>query len=170
MQASHVVNSDFLHNFKATGSVSSSHQYACRDEEAGHKVLHHPEAVDDSHLQWVSPDEATILPFSRQREDALVLASEYDLCISGDGLTHLHKIGADAAFLPLAQVQPMSSQASLFARSSWDHTDGLLAPSAFPEVFAFSSLARSVSSCRLCKLPVIFGPWAQCLKTNTGHT
>lgn len=80
--------------------------HACSDEEAGSKLLHHSEAADDSQLRWASPDEATVVPFSRRREDALLLASDYDLCISGDGLTHLHKIGADASFVPLAQVRP----------------------------------------------------------------
>lgn len=70
-------------------------------------MLHHAAAAaGDDQLRWVSPDEATVVPFSRQREEALRLAAEYDLCISGDGLTHLHKIGADASFLPLAQVPP----------------------------------------------------------------
>lgn len=75
-----------------------------RNDESSSKLLHHTEALDDSYLQWMSPDEAVTVPFSRDRQAALELASEYDLCISGDGLTHLHKIGADPSFVPLAQV------------------------------------------------------------------
>ena len=75
-----------------------------RNDESSGKLLHQAEAVDDSHLQWMTPDESITIPFSRDRQSALELASQYDLCISGDGLTHLHKIGADSSFLPLAQV------------------------------------------------------------------
>ncbi len=48
---------------------------------------------------------ASQVPFSRRRQDALELASQYDLCISGDGLTHLQQIGAEASFVPLAQAR-----------------------------------------------------------------
>ena len=61
---------------------------------------------DDSHFQWLSPSEDACLPFARGRADALALASEWDLCISGDGLHHLHQIGADAAYVPLTQARP----------------------------------------------------------------
>lgn len=59
----------------------------------------------DSHFEWASPDEATKLDFSRDRGEILLMASQYDLCISGDGLTHIHQIGAEADFIPLAQVR-----------------------------------------------------------------
>ncbi|KAK9819655.1 hypothetical protein WJX72_000825 [[Myrmecia] bisecta] len=58
----------------------------------------------DSHFEWVSPDEATIIPFSRDRHLAIELASQWDLCIAGTGLHHIHQIGAEATFIPLAQV------------------------------------------------------------------
>ena len=87
---------------------SKQHLPSCSSEEASSRLLHHAEAADDSCLQWSTPDEATTIPFSRRREDALELASQYDLCIGGDGVTHLHKTGADASFLPLAQVQHVS--------------------------------------------------------------
>ena len=65
---------------------------------------HLEEAEPDSHFQWTTPDESTSLEFSRARGTMLQMASEWDLCISGDGLTHLQQIGLEAAFIPLAQV------------------------------------------------------------------
>lgn len=32
------------------------------------------------------------------------LAAKWDLCISGDGLHHLHQIGAETDYIPLTQV------------------------------------------------------------------
>ena len=65
----------------------------------------HAEDVEpDSHFEWITPDETTHFDFSRDRETVLQMASEWDLCISGDGLTHLQQIGQEAAFIPLAQV------------------------------------------------------------------
>ena len=43
--------------------------------------------------------------FERGRASALALASENDLCVSGDGLHHLHQIGAEETFIPLTQAQ-----------------------------------------------------------------
>ena len=67
---------------------------------------HPEEAEPDSHFEWVTPDEATRLEFTRDRMTVLQMASQWDLCISGDGLTHLQQIGEEAAFIPLAQVKP----------------------------------------------------------------
>ncbi len=65
---------------------------------------HPDQAEPDSHFEWITPDESTQLDFSRDRAAVLQMASEWDLCISGDGLTHLQQIGQEAAFIPLAQV------------------------------------------------------------------
>ena len=65
---------------------------------------HPEEAEPDSHFHWTTPDEATQMNFTCDRTAALQMASEWDLCISGDGLTHLQQIGQEAAFIPLAQV------------------------------------------------------------------
>ena len=71
--------------------------------------MHENEEEPDSHFVWLSPDESEELPFSRARYDALSLASQYDLCISGDGLHHLHQIGVDTSYVPLAQVLPCTT-------------------------------------------------------------
>lgn len=62
----------------------------------------------DSCFEWVSPDERTRVPFSPARRDALALAAEWDLCVAGDGLAHLHQMGLERAFIPLVQVQPLA--------------------------------------------------------------
>lgn len=67
---------------------------------------HPEEAEPDSHFHWTTPDEGTQMEFVRDRTAVLQMASEWDLCISGDGLTHLQQIGQEAAFIPLAQVSP----------------------------------------------------------------
>ena len=63
------------------------------------------ESEPDEAFEWVTPDESTRLPFVRSPDAALQLAQEWDLCISGDGLLHLQHIGAEAAYIPLAQVR-----------------------------------------------------------------
>lgn len=73
-----------------------------RDEEALRRS--HGAELPDSAFHWLSPDEKTEQPFSRDAASARDLASQYDLCISGDALTHLHRVGADTTYVPLAQV------------------------------------------------------------------
>ena len=65
---------------------------------------HPDQAEPDSHFEWISPDESTHMEFIRDRPAVLQMASEWDLCISGAGLTHLQQTGQEAAFIPLAQV------------------------------------------------------------------
>ena len=60
---------------------------------------------DDSRFEWVSPDEGVRRPFRRGRRDALALAARWDLCVSGEGLQHLHHVGADVAYVPLTQAR-----------------------------------------------------------------
>lgn len=67
---------------------------------------HEEDLEDDSRFQWVTPDESVRLPFKRGRMDAVSLAAEWDLCISGDGLHHLQQIGAEAIYVALTQVWP----------------------------------------------------------------
>lgn len=70
---------------------------------------HPEEAEPDRHFHWTTPDDSTQLEFVRDRTAVLQMASEWDLCISGDGLTHLQQIGEEAAFIPLAQVFTVTS-------------------------------------------------------------
>ena len=73
----------------------------------GLAVPHHKhpeEAEPDSHFEWITPDETTHIEFTQDRTSVLQMASEWDLCISGDGLTHIQQIHQEAAFIPLAQV------------------------------------------------------------------
>ena len=65
---------------------------------------HPDQAEPDSHFEWITPTESSHLEFTRDRAAVLQMASEWDLCISGDGLTHLQQTGQEAAFIPLAQV------------------------------------------------------------------
>ncbi len=58
----------------------------------------------DARYEWVSPDESVREPFSSDQTDAVSLASQYDLAISGEGLGHLHDIGAENIFVPMTQV------------------------------------------------------------------
>ena len=74
---------------------------------------HSDEAEPDSHFHWVTPDESTCMAFTQNRLAVLQMARQWDLCISGDGLTHLQQIGEEAAFIPLAQVCAMHGDRSL---------------------------------------------------------
>lgn len=58
----------------------------------------------DAHYCWVSPDEKTSVPFSREWEEVHALACEYDLCLTGDALTHIQQLGLEDYFVPLTQV------------------------------------------------------------------
>ena len=58
----------------------------------------------DSEYVWISPDESVLLPFSRQRGDVLLLASRYDLAVSGDALAYVESIGLAPLLIPLCQV------------------------------------------------------------------
>lgn len=65
----------------------------------------HTVALDlDSEYHWQTPDERTSIPFTRDRRQALELASQWDLCITGDSLLHLQFRRCEADFIPLAQV------------------------------------------------------------------
>ncbi len=75
----------------------------CRGPALG--AGHEDDVEDDARFEWVSPDERVRRPFARGRRDALALACEWDLCVSGEGLAHLHHVGADAAYVPLTQAR-----------------------------------------------------------------
>lgn len=70
------------------------------------------EEEPDSHFEWVSPDEATRRPFERSQEAAVALARQYDLCLGGEALHHIHQIGAAPLFVPLTQASGFNN--SLF--------------------------------------------------------
>ncbi|EFJ41014.1 hypothetical protein VOLCADRAFT_107850 [Volvox carteri f. nagariensis] len=59
---------------------------------------------DDSAFCWSSPDESVRLPFSRDWDDMLRVASEYDLAVSGDALAHATAVGVASQLIPLCQV------------------------------------------------------------------
>lgn len=61
-------------------------------------------AIGDDGYEWVSPDDATHVPFSRQRSEILKLAEAWDLCIVGDVLRHLERARVASFLIPLAQV------------------------------------------------------------------
>lgn len=64
----------------------------------------------DAHYCWVSPDERTSVPFSRAWEEVHALACEYDLCLTGDALTHIQQLGLEDYFVPLTQVGTFMQQ------------------------------------------------------------
>ncbi|KAF5843111.1 HAD-like domain-containing protein [Dunaliella salina] len=58
----------------------------------------------DADYVWVSPDEQIQVPFSREFSSLVELASQYDLCLSGDALTYAHSLGLSPSIVPLCQV------------------------------------------------------------------
>lgn len=110
-----------------------------RDEEKSNKLIHTEQALADSHFHWISQDGQTDLPFSRDAAAALDLATQYDLCITGTGLTHLHNINADAAYIPLTQVilQPIYPPLS-----SGSHGGGSLNPTTHSPDTSVSHVTR----------------------------
>ncbi|KAF8062935.1 PDR2 [Scenedesmus sp. PABB004] len=61
-------------------------------------------AAADAEFEWLSPDESTRLPFSRDWDELLLLASENDLCLTGDALAHVEGAGLGRRVIPLVQV------------------------------------------------------------------
>ncbi|KXZ52690.1 hypothetical protein GPECTOR_9g736 [Gonium pectorale] len=59
---------------------------------------------DDAAFCWSSPDESVRLPFSREWDDMLRVASQYDLAVSGDALAHAAAVGVAHQLIPLCQV------------------------------------------------------------------
>lgn len=50
----------------------------------GPGAYHTPGSAEaDAEFEWVSPDESSRIPFSRSWEELLLLAGEYDLCLTG---------------------------------------------------------------------------------------
>lgn len=91
-------------------------QLVCAFRGAAVPAHKHPDQAEpDSHFEWITPNESYQLDFTRDRSAVLQMASEWDLCISGDGLTHLQQIGQEAAFIPLAQVMLALCTMILFA-------------------------------------------------------
>ena len=66
---------------------------------------HLEEREPDSHYEWITPDESERLPFSRDQDAAIKLASQWDLCLSGDALLHIQQHSLEALFVPLVQVR-----------------------------------------------------------------
>ena len=67
----------------------------------------------DGDYGWCSPDEATSMPFSRDPQEVLELASRWDLCVVGDALRHIAATGSEALFIPLIQVRLTDFDAGL---------------------------------------------------------
>ncbi|KAG2425295.1 hypothetical protein HXX76_013876 [Chlamydomonas incerta] len=75
-----------------------------RGHAGGSAGAKEPGTEPDAAFVWSSPDEAVRLPFSRAWDDMLTVASEYDLCVSGDALAHAAAVGAADKLIPLCQV------------------------------------------------------------------
>lgn len=60
--------------------------------------------ASDKALDWVTPDESTIIPFSASRKDVLRVASCWDLCVTGDALQYVVKCGLESFLIPMVQV------------------------------------------------------------------
>ena len=61
-----------------------------------------------SALEWVSPDERTREQYNSDPSEAVQLAQQYDLCLTGDALQRLHDAGASNTYIPLTQVDAFS--------------------------------------------------------------
>lgn len=65
-------------------------------EEAHDKeavARHAPGSAEaDAEFEWVAPDESDRRPFSRHWRDILLLASEHDLCLAGEGRAYARSI------------------------------------------------------------------------------
>jgi hypothetical protein len=75
---------------------------ACRLEAVGDGpgAYHTPGSHEaDAEFEWVSPDESARIPYSRDWAELLLLAAEYDLCLTG-GLLGLFKSEKTAAMPP----------------------------------------------------------------------
>lgn len=59
----------------------------------------------DEAFTWRSPDDETVLPFSRAPAALVQLASEHDVCVTGDGLAHCQKAGVGDLISALTQVR-----------------------------------------------------------------
>ncbi|KAG2431042.1 hypothetical protein HYH02_013473 [Chlamydomonas schloesseri] len=75
-----------------------------RGHSGGSAGAKEPGTEPDSAFVWTSPDESVREPFSRAWDDMLKVASEYDLCVSGDALAHAAAVGAADKLIPLCQV------------------------------------------------------------------
>lgn len=50
----------------------------------GPDAYHKPGSTEaDAEFEWLSPNERVRVPYSRKWQDLLLLASEYDLCLTG---------------------------------------------------------------------------------------
>eukprot|EP00878_Enallax_costatus_P016666 GHUV01017486.1.p1 GENE.GHUV01017486.1~~GHUV01017486.1.p1 ORF type:complete len:1230 (+),score=386.32 GHUV01017486.1:189-3878(+) len=91
-----------------------------RLEAAGHgpDAYHKPGSIEaDAEFEWVTPNENLRVPFERNWEDLLLLASEYDLCLTGDALAHVEGCGLSRKLIPTVQV---------FARASPEQKEHVL--------------------------------------------
>lgn len=60
--------------------------HPCRLESAGDgpDAYHKPGSAEaDAEFEWLSPNEQVRVPFSRNWKELLLLAAEYDLCLTG---------------------------------------------------------------------------------------
>eukprot|EP00775_Hariotina_reticulata_P005162 gene5162-5400_t len=74
--------------------------------EGGPGAAHKPGSVEaDLEYEWATPNERLHIPFSRSWEELLLLAAEYDLCLTGDALSHIEAVpGLGRQVIPLVQV------------------------------------------------------------------
>ena len=71
-----------------------------------HNTVGHLEEMEpDSHYEWVTPDEGERRPFSRDQDAVVALATEWDLCLSGDALLHVQQHELERLFVPLVQAR-----------------------------------------------------------------
>ncbi|CAG9462154.1 unnamed protein product [Pedinophyceae sp. YPF-701] len=61
-------------------------------------------AMPDSAFAWTAPDRSVVVPFSRKPGAAAQVAEQYDLCVTGDGLSHAAAVGVADEVIAQAQV------------------------------------------------------------------
>lgn len=87
----------------------------------------------DTHFEYRSPDGATVLPFRRDAKSIEEVAADYDICVTGDALTHAHGCGLLPALVPYVQVTMSRQHATQTSLSSLQKT-------AFPAAIQTSGL------------------------------
>lgn len=64
-----------------------------------------PYVTQDADLIWQTPDETQSVPFHSDRQELIRLASEWDLCVTGEAFPYFEKRHLMSLVLPLIQVR-----------------------------------------------------------------
>jgi len=104
----------FIPHWRSDASSGHDFKAVCHCSSLSSSTGRSPVARTDSSTQfeWRSPDEAISQPFESDLTSAVSVASQYDLCLSGDALHTLQQRGLDTIYVPLTQVRRPLTQPS----------------------------------------------------------